>query len=717
LGVVVVMAVALAATAAASAWAFGPVGETAAGGAIGGGVRAILAQFSVMTVVPIDPQKSFVEGYQAYRAHDFMKAIERMTLAADKYPPLADYALFYLASAQRDDGDKQAAAATFQRLRDEYPQSVFAGAAALDYAQIELGLGNSIKAQRAAADLVMGRPSSSLEQVARMVEARASLALGDPFGAYTQLQTLREKFPQGATDADARKLAYSIISAHPDLIHAHSFRYHRDEAVLLLREGQPALALRQIDAALALKLQVRQRAELTWLKARALRAYPEREAQTLRAYLKLAPGGIEAPRAFNRLGHLAWRRNDTRAAREMFLQVVRRFPGAALAPEAMFDIGRTHEDDGDWKLARAEYLRLIKSYPHSSAAAQARFRAPFALYMTLRYADAAAEFAAMAPHADSAAARDRFSYWHARALERDGHREQARAIYQRLAQSTASNYYPALAARRLAAAPALPAVADAELDPHTVPRVAGTAEFHLSRVAALRGLGLTQLEPAELRAIAAEGLGNPRVRRFVLGEFQRTGAWYDALETAVRLENNGDLEPALAERLRYPRAYWTLIAPVCERASLNPHLVLALIRQESLFNPQARSVSDARGLMQLLPSTAARVGPSAGFMQVSLDLYDPELSVRVGTTYLKSLFAMFGGDPFKAVAAYNGGENAVRGWIAKYPGGDDQWVENIGYDETRNYVKRVMGGLREYRILYPSRASSPDETQQAQGPT
>jgi soluble lytic murein transglycosylase len=61
---------------------------------------------------------------------------------------------------------------------------------------------------------------------------------------------------------------------------------------------------------------------------------------------------------------------------------------------------------------------------------------------------------------------------------------------------------------------------------------------------------------------------------------------------------------------------------------------------------------------------------------------------------------MFGGDVFKAVAAYNAGEKAVSGWNAKYPGDDDQWVENIAYHETRDYVKKVIGGLREYRLIY-----------------
>ena len=65
---------------------------------------------------------------------------------------------------------------------------------------------------------------------------------------------------------------------------------------------------------------------------------------------------------------------------------------------------------------------------------------------------------------------------------------------------------------------------------------------------------------------------------------------------------------------------------------------------------------------------------------------------------------MFGGDEFKAVAAYNGGEHAVHDWTSKFPGPDDEWVENIGYRETRDYVKRVIGGRREYLLLYQRQA-------------
>jgi len=714
---VVGLAAGLTALLAAPARALGPVNATAAA-SIRAEARSILSQFAVLTVVPIDPQQAFVEGYEAYRAHDLMKTIERMTLAADKYPALADYALFFLGSAQRDSGDNPNAAATFRRLGYSYPQSVFANEASLQYADLEFKLGRLGDAQAAAVALAARNPAADIDQQARLIEARAALGLGDAQGAFSRLQALREKYPQGAADGEARTLAYSIAAAHPRVIDTNSLGYHRHEAALLLHEGQSSLALGQIDDAMALEPPAGVHAEMLWLKARALRANSDREMLALDAYLKYAPHGEMASDALYRLGHLQWRTGDTKAARASFTRLTQGFPASELAPAAMFDIGRAYEDDAQWDLARAEYLRLVRNYPHSTQAADGRFRAPFALYMTGHFDAAAREFSSMKPMAASPSERDGLSYWHARSMERSGQSAAASAIYQDLAQSTASNYYPELAARRIGAPTAQSAAADAPQLDAAVPSVApgSLAAFHLSRVTTLKTLGLSYLEPPELRALADADATDPRARDFVLAELQRTGEWYAAIEIAVRLEKNGSLDSSATERLRYPRAYWDMIAQAANGDALDPYLVLALVRQESLFNPQARSVSDARGLMQLMPATADRIGPSAGVEQASLNLYDPSLSVRVGTAYLKNLFAMFGGDPFKAVAAYNAGEHAVQQWDAKYPGDDDQWVENIGFRETRDYVKRVIGGLREYRMLYPSHTASSGATQ-PQGPS
>jgi len=677
----------------------------ATGEAVAARPEVMLAQFLPFErnkVEPIDLRKAFLEGYEAYKRRDLIEAIERMQLSSADFPALADYALFFLGAAQRDSGDSQGAAASFLRLTETYPQSVLADAAGVDYARLQLKLGHPEFARPAAERVIGHAGDSATAQNARLVLAYAMFAARDFRGAYGEAQTLRERFPAGANDGEARALAYAIVRTHPEVADTSSYDYRRAEAAILLREGQPSLALAQIRPALAARPPFTIRAELLWLEAEASRANAVAAKSALVRYLGLAPAGSHAAAALNALAHICWHADDAAQARVYFGRIVRGLPASPLAPHAMYEIGRTYEDDGDLESARAEYLRLVKRYPAAEAAAEARFRAPFMLYMQGHYDLAAAAFGVAMAQAREAADRDRFAYWQGRALDRNGEQAAARELLRRVAHSIESNYYPALARMRVDAGPQIfPAAAasDPVPLPDPAPAAEDSAQFHLSRVLVLREIGLRELEPPELRALEAH-TGDAELRRFVLAELAASGAWYDALQMAQRMANRNELNPLVAERMRYPRAYWDLLSAAANRNGLDPFLLAALIRQESLFNPEARSGSDARGLMQLLPSTAERYAAAAGVIASPLDLYDPNVSVEVGTTYLKQLFGMFNGDMFKAVAAYNGGEHAVAGWVAKFPGDDDQWVENIEFQETRDYVKKVIGGLREYRMLY-----------------
>ena len=329
------------------------------------------------------------------------------------------------------------------------------------------------------------------------------------------------------------------------------------------------------------------------------------------------------------LAHSWWRGGDTAQARTYFSRLIRQFPSSDLAPEAMFDTGRSYEDDGDYASARSAYQQLIARYPESDYGTDGRFRAAFMLYMMQRYSEAADEFAQGESHYSAATDRDMFAYWQARSLERGGAAAQAQADFTRLAMSTGSNYYPALAAMRIQPVAASLAAATAPdpvaADPPPVQDPA--ARFHLARVVALRALGLRQLEAPELHALDAYAYGDAALREFMLAEYGAAQAWYDGIMAATKMSARGELDPAMAERMRYPRAYWDLIAAEAQRNSLDPFLVLSLARQESLFNPNARSGSDARGLMQLLPTTAERWAPEAGLDPADLDLYQPSTNV------------------------------------------------------------------------------------------
>ena len=666
---------------------------------------------------PSDAKQAFVQGYKAYTGRDYSRAIERLTFAAASYPTLGDYALFYLAEAQREQGDLTSAAATFERLRAEYPQSVVTQRGELALAQILLKLGRNDDALAVAIHLVATTSDSSIEQNARLVEAQALAAMGRDSDAYKQAMTLRDSFPHGETDAKARALAYSLRASDSAVSTLTGFSYHKNEAALLLREGQASLALGEAEKAMPLAPTSPDRADLFWIEAQALHGDADRQKHALLEYLSIAPQGPDASAVLYDLALVYWKEEDSDQARATFGKVVAEFPSSSHAPGAMLRIGRIYEELSNYDAARAEYGRLVQRYPGTDAAEDARFRMPWSFYMTRQYAKAAPSFAAMRNKAESASEREMFEYWRARSLEKTGDNAAAHDIYLHLAQSVESNYYPTLAARRVSGVQAeLPAASAPNPSIYPTPESASpSVRFHLSRILALRALGISDLQAGEYRALEGAATGDRSLRGFILAGLQSADAWYDAIVAATRMSKNGHISSEVAERIRYPRAYWDLFAHACALRSLDPWLVLALARQESLFNPRATSFADARGLMQLMPTTADRVARQVGD-ESSPDLFDPQTNVQLGTAYLKNLLDLFSGDEFKAVAAYNGGEHAVQDWTRKFPGDDDEWVENIGFHETRDYVKKVIGGRREYLLLYGGESPAASSAPTAQSP-
>jgi soluble lytic murein transglycosylase len=125
------------------------------------------------------------------------------------------------------------------------------------------------------------------------------------------------------------------------------------------------------------------------------------------------------------------------------------------------------------------------------------------------------------------------------------------------------------------------------------------------------------------------------------------------------------------------------------------------MRRESRFNPDAISQAQARGLLQLLPTTAASVAKEFGQEAPSADhLHDPDVNLRIAGQYVQRLMERFG-HPLLAAAAYNGGPKAVARWTQELNGAQiDEWVERIPFRETRNYVKAVGGAYASYALIY-----------------
>jgi soluble lytic murein transglycosylase len=152
----------------------------------------------------------------------------------------------------------------------------------------------------------------------------------------------------------------------------------------------------------------------------------------------------------------------------------------------------------------------------------------------------------------------------------------------------------------------------------------------------------------------------------------------------------------------YPAPYRQAIVSASKSRKLDPRFILALMRQESVFKPLAKSPAGARGLLQLTMDAAQKYGPGAGLNALRENqLYQPETSIMVGAEYIEHLTKLFPQMLEPVAASYNGGEDNVARWLERAKRPDPGvFTSEVGFDETKGYVQKVMSNYRVYKRLY-----------------
>ncbi len=296
-------------------------------------------------------------------------------------------------------------------------------------------------------------------------------------------------------------------------------------------------------------------------------------------------------------------------------------------------------------------------------------------------------------------------YWFGRMLEAGGRLDAARSKYREVESTYPNHYYGLLAAARLG----IRAPRPREADPPRAPSPASAAARRwLDAARELRSIGLWDEASASYRsAAAAAGKAARSIALEAAREAMDGGEDADAVQLvqlAMGDRDRADLEEFSVRELRLlaPAPGGDVIVRAAGSSKLDPDLVAAVVLQESAFNPIAVSSAGARGLLQLMPDTGAELARRIGLQGFRADrLFEPEVSLRLGCAYLRSLWDELGSLPV-ALAAYNAGPARAARWLL--PGDRDtgeRFVERIPLSETRSYVKRVLANASLYRIAYP----------------
>ena len=306
----------------------------------------------------------------------------------------------------------------------------------------------------------------------------------------------------------------------------------------------------------------------------------------------------------------------------------------------------------------------------------------------------------------------RSGYWLARVNELLGDAVSARAYYEQVIASAPLTYYMVLAYNRLAKMDD----ARAEMLLDTLAPEGGTANmmFERSLIDEYPGLATgIELHRLGLVTSAKREFDNlldsaelPAEVYWIISAFQRRwGNYADAKDTAAKDDQWKDRYPVNRDLVPWTLAYPTVFEEEVEHASetsnVSPFLIWAVMREESGFDTRIESWANAMGLMQLILPTARSMGKQLGIKVNRKSLRKPDVNIPLGTAYLSYLNGHFGGHPALTVAGYNAGEGAVGRWLKDNSGTDvDVFVEQIPYEQTRGYTKRVISTYATYMFLY-----------------
>ena len=392
-------------------------------------------------------------------------------------------------------------------------------------------------------------------------------------------------------------------------------------------------------------------------------------------------------------------------------------PDSPWAEDTLNDLASHYITIDDDRKADDVFRELVRRFPGGRYVDRAAWKIGWLAYKGRRFSEAASTFEAAAIVSPRANYRPSWLYWAARSHDRLGNRSAANALYRVVASDYLNSYYGRLASALLGErgastiAPTVvmvpaggaPSVPDpAVVVPNAaVMRVLASVELYDQALQEVRYAGLAWGDSSALQATRAwlryRRAGQKPVDHFadLRGAITTMRGAYPQFMAA-----GGEELPREVLQVIFPLEYWPLIKKYSDAHELDPYLITALVAQESTFTEDVRSSANAVGLMQLIPGTARRYAARLGIPYSNGILTQAETNIRLGMRYFKDLMNRFGGAHF-ALAGYNAGEGRVVRWIGERPGfAQDEFIDDIPFLETQNYVKRILGTADDYRRLY-----------------
>ena len=627
---------------------------------------------------------------------------------------LGDYALWLRGRALQSAGNHAEAMSVFDRLVKEFPTSLRVREAKSLWANSALASGQAAQIPNYLKDLSDKNNADALLLTAKSYEQSLNQAEAIKF--------YRKVYFYGAGTDAAKEAEAKLVSLGQNLtpmtaeeIQTRAEKLYAAKNYVEAAKSFDALLL-QFPAVNSPSVQLKRLITFSNLKQMsnaqiAFAAIPASAKEKDQAYYELTLGYAK-----NRL----WAN-----ARTVAEEMRRVFPNNPLTPKAFVAIGLQARDAKNRLEEQTSLKTALGAFPNAVDVAGAQFELAWLEHENGNVAVSSQMLTEhLARYVDKDTTnRGKAGYWAARDSERANKIAEACALYDGVINRYSANWYGYIALQRLTAlrgrgqcqtAPNFPVnslipKAVANLKTITVAPETSTAK-ELERAEKsdeLSTVGLFDWAIDELSEAQKTAANSPKINLALAKHFRFKGDNVSALlALAKSYPDYSQMNPEEMGReewdIFYPLTNWSDIKYWAKQRNLDQFQVAGLIRQESVFNPRAKSGANAYGLMQLLIPTARMTAKKFGSTTTSIDgntLFQPALNIELGTAYMREQFDKFGRIEYVA-AAYNAGPGRVPPWRASLPFEIDEFVEAVPFKETKAYIQGVVRNSAQYRRLY-----------------
>jgi soluble lytic murein transglycosylase len=693
---------------------------------------------SSASVTDITGQRElFSDGIKKFEEGDYLGAEYYFNKIKDTYKVLSDHINYYLAKSLLMQGKYDLSAENYSRIKNIYPDSIFFEKANLEYADLLYIQQKYSEAETNYESFVKNFPKSelipySLFQLAICQEKNSKFE-----SAFENYKKIWLNFPENEFADDA----FKNITSLSDKELAGPFTPSNEQ---IYSRGAIFFALYQYESAIGEFNKIIEAGKNSPLPSALhsktlfklgmcyfnLRDYQKSTELLISCYEKF-PSESYADDSLYFLGRAFTSLGQEDNAISYYQKVLAKYPQGNYADDSLYKIGRIYFLRGDSESAAASYEKIVNNYPGGDMISDAYWELGWIQFKGGDYNNAKNTFQGMEVKFKGSSIGEEAMFWEARCLQKLGENDAAANIYKEIIDSKTYTYYTFASQRSLKSM-------GVEYD---IPKIDNTVYPDNPKIATL----LPEIYQ-DIENINTSSSGSSQDGKFThidkakellslefytsaakeieagSGEFEQDNLSILEISTlyfkAKDYLNSQKLIAKYFSKLKsnlnnpykdyvyyllYPYGFKEYIDKYSAEFNVDPLFMLAVIREESRFQPDAGSYAGALGLMQIIPNTGKGIASQLGISKFSNQmLLDPEMSIRMGSYYLSKQLESFNQNKYYACGAYNGGPGSMSKWISSWGDKDiDEFIEYVSYDQTRDYIKKVMGSYFFYQMLYP----------------